>query len=206
MREPRRPIDPLWAAHAIVASLQPDDKLEVKMPIYELDGQIPEDPGAGRYYVAETAVVIGRVRLKLDASIWFGAVLRGDNEWIEIGERSNIQENCTLHTDPGFPLTVGRDCTIGHHVILHGCTVGNNSLIGMGAILLNGSKIGNNSLVGAGALVPEGKEFPDNSVLLGTPARLIRQTDADTVKFITQAADTYAKRWQSYSKGLKRVS
>jgi carbonic anhydrase/acetyltransferase-like protein (isoleucine patch superfamily) len=175
------------------------------MPIYELDGQIPEDPGAGRYYVAETAVVIGRVRLKLEASIWFGAVLRGDNEWIEIGERSNIQENCTLHTDPGFPLTIGRDCTIGHHVILHGCTVGNNSLIGMGAILLNGSKIGNNSLVGAGALVPEGKEFPDNSVLLGTPARLIRKTDADTVKFITQAADTYAKRWQSYSNGLKRI-
>jgi len=176
------------------------------MPIYELNGQAPEDPGAGRYYIAETAVVIGRVRIKLDASIWFGAVLRGDNEWIEIGERSNIQENCTLHTDPGFPLTVGQDCTVGHQVILHGCTIGSNSLIGMGAILLNGSKIGNNSLVGAGALVPEGKEFPDNSVLVGTPARLIRKTDADTVKFITQAADAYARRWQSYSKGLKRVS
>ncbi len=130
------------------------------MPIYELDGQAPEFPADGQYWVAETAVLIGKVRLKTDASVWFGAVLRGDNEWIELGLRSQIQDNATLHTDPGFPLTIGDDCVIGHKVMLHGCIVGNNSLIGMGAIILNGARIGNNSLVGAGALVTEGKSFP----------------------------------------------
>src|SRR5436305_15081823 len=104
------------------------------MPIYELDGQAPELPGDGRYWIAETAVVIGRVRLKPDASIWFGSVLRGDNEWIEVGERSNIQESCTLHTDMGYPMTIGPDCTIGHNVVLHGCSIAAGSLIGMGAI------------------------------------------------------------------------
>ena len=130
------------------------------MAIYELDGQAPELPADKRYWIAETAVVIGRVRLKQDANIWWGSVLRGDNEWIELGERSNIQESCTLHTDMGFPLTIGPDCTIGHNVVLHGCTVAAGSLIGMGAIVLNGAKIGERSLVGAGALVTEGKEFP----------------------------------------------
>ncbi|MGA6940803.1 MAG: DapH/DapD/GlmU-related protein [Pseudolabrys sp.] len=122
------------------------------MPVYKLDGQAPEFPPEGQYYIAETAVLIGRVRLKSETSVWFGAVLRGDNEWIELGERSQIQDNATLHTDPGFPMTIGRDCVIGHNVILHGCTVGDNSLIGMGAIMLNGAKIGNNSLVGAGSV------------------------------------------------------
>ena len=107
-----------------------------------------------------------------DASIWFGSVLRGDNEWIELGERSQIQDNATLHTDPGFPIVDRRDCVIGHNVILHGCKVGDNSLIGMGAILLNGAKIGKNSLVGAGALVTEGKDFPDGSLIVGAPARV----------------------------------
>jgi carbonic anhydrase/acetyltransferase-like protein (isoleucine patch superfamily) len=180
-------------------------KVEAKMAIYELDGQIPQDPGAGHYFVADTAVLVGRVRLKRDASVWFGSVLRGDNEWIEIGERSNIQDNCTLHTDPGFPLILGEDCTVGHNVIMHGCTVGNNSLIGMGAILLNGAKIGSNSLVGAGALVPEGKEFPDNSLLVGAPARVIRQNDAKMVEFLKGAADVYVQRWRQYSKSLRRV-
>ena len=118
------------------------------MPIYELDGQAPEFPADGKYFVAETAVLIGRVRLTSYASVWFGAVLRGDNEWIEIGERSDVQDNCTLHTDPGYPMTIGANSLVGHNVVLHGCTVGDNSLIGMGAILLNGAKIGNNSLVG----------------------------------------------------------
>jgi carbonic anhydrase/acetyltransferase-like protein (isoleucine patch superfamily) len=122
------------------------------MPIYELDGQRPDLPSSGRHWIAESAVVIGRVRLKPDASIWFGAVLRGDNEWIEVGERSQIQDNATLHTDPGFPLVIGANCVIGHNVILHGCRIGDDSLVGMGAILLNGSKIGKNCLVGAGAL------------------------------------------------------
>jgi carbonic anhydrase/acetyltransferase-like protein (isoleucine patch superfamily) len=174
------------------------------MPIYELDGQAPELP-AGRYWIAETASVIGRVRLKPDASIWFGAVLRGDNEWIEIGERSQIQDNATLHTDPGFPMVIGANCVIGHNVILHGCTIGENSLIGMGAILLNGAKVGRNCLVGAGALITEGKEFPDNSLILGAPARATRATDDDTRRMIAAGADIYVNRWQHYARSLRRV-
>jgi carbonic anhydrase/acetyltransferase-like protein (isoleucine patch superfamily) len=175
------------------------------MPIYELEGQAPEFPGEGEYWVAETAVLIGRVRLKREASIWFGAVLRGDNEWIEIGERSQIQDNATLHTDPGFPLTVGSNCVIGHNVILHGCIVGDDTLIGMGAILLNGAKIGKNSLVGAGSVVTEGKSYPDNSLIVGAPARAIRTLDEKASKMIANGADVYVRRWQQYAKGLKRV-
>jgi carbonic anhydrase/acetyltransferase-like protein (isoleucine patch superfamily) len=175
------------------------------MPIYELDGHGPEFPTDGRYWVAETAVLIGRVRLKSHTSVWFGAVLRGDNEWIELGERSQIQDNATLHTDPGFPLTIGSDCVIGHKVMLHGCTVGDNSLIGMGAILLNGAKIGKNCLVGAGALITEGKSFPDNSLIVGSPARVIRPVDDKATAMIAAGADIYVKRWQQYAKGLKRI-
>ena len=175
------------------------------MPIYEIDGQAPEFPGAGQYYVADTAVLIGRVRLKREASVWFGAVLRGDNEWIELGERSQIQDNSTLHTDPGFPMVIGSNCVIGHNVIMHGCTVGDNSLIGMGAIMLNGSKVGQNCLVGAGALITEGKTFPDNSVIMGAPARVIRPADEKTAKMIAGGADIYVKRWQHYQKKLKRI-
>src|SRR5207244_11593133 len=138
------------------------------MAIFELDGQAPELPADGRYWIGESASLLGRVRLKRDASIWFGSVLRGDNEWIELGERSQIQDNSTLHTDPGFPLTIGDNCVIGHNVVLHGCTIGANSLIGMGAIVLNGAKIGANCLLGAGALVTEGKTFPENSLIVGT--------------------------------------
>src|ERR1700754_3399340 len=126
------------------------------MPFYKLDGQAPEVPGMGQFYVAETAVVIGRVRLKAEASVWFGSVLRGENEWIELGERSQIQDNATLHTDPGFPIVIGDSCVVGHNVVLHGCSVGSNSLIGMGAVVLNGARIGGGCLVGAGALVTEG--------------------------------------------------
>ena len=154
------------------------------MPIYELDAIAPEFPADGSYWVAESAVLIGKVRMRQNTSIWFGAVLRGDNEWIELGERSQIQDNATLHTDPGFPLTIGQNCVIGHNVILHGCTVGANSLIGMGAIMLNGARIGANSLVGAGALVTEGKTFPDNSLIVGSPARAIRTLDDAAIKMI----------------------
>src|SRR6478672_3242981 len=173
------------------------------MAIYELDGQAPELPADKRYWIAETAVVIGRVRLKQDASIWWGSVLRGDNEWIELGERSNIQESCTLHTDMGYPLVIGADCTIGHNVVLHGCTIGNGSLIGMGAIVLNGAKIGLHSLVGAGALVTEGKVYPDNSMILGAPAKAVRATDEQVRVMIARAADVYVKRWKQYAAGLK---
>lgn len=175
------------------------------MPIYELDGDKPEFPGDGHYFVADTAVLIGRVRLKHDSSVWFGAVLRGDNEWIELGERSQIQDNATLHTDPGFPLVIGSNCVIGHNVILHGCTIGDNSLIGMGAILLNGARVGKNSLVGAGALVTEGKSFPDNSLIVGSPARAIRTLDDKAVELIHGGADIYVRRWKQYAKGLRKI-
>jgi carbonic anhydrase/acetyltransferase-like protein (isoleucine patch superfamily) len=175
------------------------------MPIYELDGQAPEFPGEGQYWVAETAVLIGRVRLKAEASVWFGAVLRGDNEWIELGERSQIQDNATLHTDMGFPLTIGTNCVIGHKVMLHGCVIGDNSLVGMGAIVLNGAKIGKNSLVGAGALVTEGKTYPDNSMIVGAPARAIRTLDEKALERIRYGADHYVARWKQYAKGLKKI-
>src|SRR5215468_4332266 len=175
------------------------------MAIYELDGQAPELPVDGRWWIAENASVIGRVRLKAFASVWFGSVLRGDNEWIEIGERSQVQDNATLHTDPGFPMVIGANCVIGHNTILHGCTIGDNSLIGMGAILLNGAKIGAGSLVGAGALVTEGKSFPDKSLIMGSPARAVRPLDEKAHAMIAAGADVYVRRWQRYAKGLRRI-
>ncbi len=175
------------------------------MAIFELDGEGPELPADGRYWVAESAAVIGRVRLGRDASVWYGAVLRGDNEWIEIGERSQVQDNATLHTDPGFPLVIGDNCVIGHNVVLHGCIVGGNSLIGMGAILLNGVRIGRNCLVGAGALITEGKAFADNSLIVGAPARVVRQLDEKTAQEIARGADIYVQRSRRYAKGLKRI-
>src|ERR1051326_8892330 len=158
------------------------------MPIYELDGEKPEFPSDGQCGVAEPATLIGRVRLKSEASVGFGAVMRGDNEWIELGERSQIQDNATLHTDPGFPLTIGPDCVIGHNVILHGCTIGANSLIGMGAILLNGARIGDNCQMVAGALITEGKSFPEGSLIVGAPARAVRSLDDAAIKGIAAAA------------------
>ena len=131
------------------------------MAIYELDGQGPDLPKDEDYYIADTAVVIGKVRLLKGASVWFGAVLRGDNEWIELGEGSNIQDNSTCHTDPGFPLRIGRNVTVGHNVILHGCTLADDSLVGMGAIVMNGAKIGRGAVVGAGSVLTEGKQFPE---------------------------------------------
>jgi carbonic anhydrase/acetyltransferase-like protein (isoleucine patch superfamily) len=175
------------------------------MAVFELDEMAPDLPGNGRYWIAENACVIGRVRLKADTSVWFGSVLRGDNEWIELGERSQIQDNATLHTDPGFPITIGENCVIGHNVVLHGCVIGSNSLVGLGAILLNGAKIGCNCLVGAGALVTEGKEFPDNSLIVGSPARVLRSLDEKAAEMIRQGADIYVRRWRQYSKGLKRI-
>ena len=173
------------------------------MAIYELDGERPDLPE--RYWIADNATVIGRVRLKAEASVWFGSVLRGDNEWIELGERSQIQDNATLHTDPGFPLVIGKDCVIGHNAVLHGCTIADNSLIGMGAIVLNGARISRNSLVGAGAVVTEGKEFPESSLIVGAPARVIRTLDEKAAQMIAGAADIYVKRWQRYARGLKRI-
>ena len=173
------------------------------MPLFSLNGEAPDVPPSDQYYVAESGIVIGRVRLKAGVNIWYGAVLRGDNEWIEIGERTNIQDNCTLHTDPGFPLTVGVGCTVGHNAILHGCLIGNNTLIGMGAVVMNGAKVGSNCIVGAGALVAEGAVVPDRALVVGSPARKIREVDDATVERIEYSADVYFKRWQTYVSGLK---
>ncbi len=176
------------------------------MPLYEIDGHRPELPGAGRFFVADTAVLIGRVRLKPDASIWFGSVLRGDNDWIEIGEGSNIQDNSVLHTDADIKLTVGAHCTVGHRVILHGCSIGDNSLIGMGAIIMNGAVIGKSCVVGAGALITEGKQFPDFSLIVGSPAKLVRTLDEKTVAGLTQGAAHYVANGQRYVKSARRIS
>jgi carbonic anhydrase/acetyltransferase-like protein (isoleucine patch superfamily) len=142
-----------------------------RMAIYELHGRSPQFPADGQYYIAGSAEVIGNVRLGSNTSIWFGSVLRGDNELIDIGDNSNVQDNCTFHTDPGFPLTIGKNCTIGHNVILHGCTIGDGTLIGMGAIVMNGARIGNRCVVGAGAVIAEGKTFDDHSLVVGLRPR-----------------------------------
>jgi carbonic anhydrase/acetyltransferase-like protein (isoleucine patch superfamily) len=175
------------------------------MAIYALDDHAPELPEAGRHWIAPDAHVIGRVRLALDVGIWFGAVLRGDNELIDIGERSNVQENAMLHTDVGFPLTVGADVTIGHHAILHGCTIGSGTLIGMGATLLNGARIGDGCLVGANALVTEGKSFPDYSLIVGAPAKAVRTLDAAAIETLLASAASYVANWRRYAAGLRRL-
>lgn len=175
------------------------------MPLFSLRGQKPELASADSCYVADSAVLIGKVRIKAGASVWFGAVLRGDNEWIEIGERSNVQDNCTLHTDPGYPLVVGVGCTVGHNAILHGCSIGNNTLIGMGAIVMNGAQVGANCIVGAGAVIVENKTIPDNSLVVGSPARKIRDVDDATARLIEKAAEIYFDRGQDYAVNLKLV-
>jgi carbonic anhydrase/acetyltransferase-like protein (isoleucine patch superfamily) len=175
------------------------------MAQFELDGKRANTPANGRFWIADNAVVIGDVTLEEDASVWFGCTLRGDAEPIVIGRGSNIQDGCVVHTDPGFPVHVGADCTIGHMVMLHGCTIGAGSLIGIGAIVLNGASIGAGSLVGAGTLIPEGKSYPPNSMILGTPGKVIRQltpADADRLK---RGATHYVANWQRFSKGLKRL-
>ena len=175
------------------------------MPVYALDGVAPDLPPPGRCWIAPTAEVIGNVGLGDEASVWFGSVIRGDNERIALGARVNIQELCVLHTDPGFPMTIGEDTTIGHKAMLHGCTIGAGSLVGMGATILNGARIGRNCLVGAGALVTEGKEFPDNSLIVGAPARVIREHGAEMQARILRTAAHYVRNWRRFSAGLARV-
>ena len=175
------------------------------MAIYELDGQAPELPADGNYFIAETATVIGRVRLKPGASVWFGAVLRGDNEWIEIGEGSSVQDNSTCHTDLGFPLTIGRICTVGHNVILHGCTLEDDALVGMGSIVMNGAIIRRGSVVGAGAIITEGKEFPEYSLIIGAPARVIRTLEPEQSQKMGRAALSYQRNGPRFRAGLKKI-
>ena len=175
------------------------------MAIYELDGKSPELPADGQYFIAETATVIGNVRLKTNASVWFGSVLRGDNEWIEVGEGSNVQENTVCHTDPGRPLVIGKNCTVGHNVILHGCTIGDNALVGMGAIVMNGAKIASGCVIGAGAIVTEDKEFPENSLIIGAPAKAVRTLTAEQVAQLTRGAPNYVRNSKRFKAGLKKI-
>src|SRR5512145_575871 len=145
------------------------------MALYEFESHRVAVPPSGRFWVADSAIVIGRVTIGEDASVWFNSVVRGDDEPIMIGARANVQDGCVLHTDPGFPLTVGDEATIGHMAMLHGCTIGRGALIGIGAVVLNGASIGEDCMIGAGALIPEGKEIPAGSVVVGSPGKVIRQ-------------------------------
>ncbi len=165
------------------------------MALYSLDARV-RTPASGRYWVAPNATVLGNVVIEEDASVWFGAVIRGDNEEIRIGARSNIQDGSVLHTDPGFPMMIGEDVTVGHMVMLHGCTIGARSLIGIGSILLNGVVIGEGSLVGANTLIPEGKVIPPRSMVLGSPGRIVRELSEDEVARFSGAAGRYVQNWQ----------
>lgn len=171
------------------------------MAMFALDGRSPVLPD-GFCFVAETATVIGNVVLEDDASIWFGAVLRGDNEAVVIGRGSNVQDLCVLHTDEGFPLTIGSGCTVGHRAILHGCTIGHDSLIGMGATILNGARIGDNCLIGANALVTEGKHIPDGSLVVGAPGKVVRTLGPEEIAGLRRSAEHYVANARRFATGL----
>lgn len=175
------------------------------MPIYSLDEFSPTLPEDGKYWVAPDAHIIGQVQIGDGVGVWFGAVIRGDNEPISVGDDTNIQDGAMLHSDPGFPVTIGKGCTIGHHAIVHGCSIGENSLVGMGATILNGAKIGANCLVGANALVTEGKEFPDNSLIVGSPARAVRTLDDAVAANLRLSAQNYVANWRRFAKGLRQI-
>lgn len=171
--------------------------------VYDLGAVSPDLPAEGDYWIAPGAVVLGRVRLERNASVWFGAVVRGDNDPIVIGENSNIQDGSVLHTDEGRPLTIGRGVTVGHQAMLHGCTVGDNSLIGIKATVLNGAVIGRNCLIGAHALIPEGKTIPDNSLVMGAPGKVVRELDGTAVQMLEASALHYVENWRRYARDLR---
>lgn len=175
------------------------------MPLYAIDGTEPSFADADTNWIAPDATLIGNVSVGRNAGFWFGVVIRADNEPVVIGADTNVQEHTVMHTDPGFPLTIGEGCTIGHRAMLHGCTIGDNSLIGMGAIVLNGARIGKNSLVGAGALVTEGKEFPDNSLIVGSPAKAIRVLDDAAIARLRGSAAHYVANGKRFKAGLKKI-
>lgn len=172
--------------------------------IYQLEERTPEF--ADEYWIADSAIVIGSVRLLLNASVWFNAVIRGDNEIITIGENSNIQDGAVLHTDAGFPLTVGKNVTVGHKAMLHGCSIGDNTLIGINSVVLNGARIGNNCLIGANALIPEGKEIPDGSLVMGSPGKVIRELSSQQIKGVEMSALHYVENARRYRSGLSLIS
>jgi carbonic anhydrase/acetyltransferase-like protein (isoleucine patch superfamily) len=173
------------------------------MAIYQIGERAPDvDPSA---YVTENSTVIGKVKIEAKASIWFNVTIRGDNELITVGENSNVQECCVLHTDPGYPLTIGKNVTIGHQAMLHGCTIGDGALIGIQAVILNGAKIGRNCLVGAGALITEGKEFPDNSLIIGSPAKAVRTLSEEDIARMHFNTSHYVERGQRFKTELKKI-
>jgi carbonic anhydrase/acetyltransferase-like protein (isoleucine patch superfamily) len=173
------------------------------MALYELDGVAPQVGDSA--WVADSAQVMGNVALGEGSSVWFGAVIRGDTETITLGPGSNIQDASVLHADHGFPLVIGERVTVGHQVMLHGCTIGDESLIGIGAVVLNGAKIGKHCLVGAGALVTEGKEFPDGSMIIGSPAKAVRQLTPEQIEGLKRSAQHYTENADRYRKGLKKL-
>lgn len=174
------------------------------MAIFQLAQDVPDiDANA---YIADSANVIGKVRIAAHASVWFNVTIRGDNEFISIGTNSNVQENAVLHTDIGQPLTIGANVTIGHQAMLHGCTIGDGSLIGIQAVVLNGAVIGNNCLVGAGALVTEGKQFPDNSLIIGSPAKAVRTLSSEDIAALQRGCDSYVARAQLFKTSLKQIA
>lgn len=175
------------------------------MTIYRLDDATPDLPEPGSFWVAPSATVAGRVRIGSEVGIWFGAVLRGDDEALEIGARTNVQDNAVLHADPGFPLVIGQGCTIGHGAIVHGCTIGDNTLVGMGATVMNGARIGANCIIGANALITEGKAFPDNSLIMGAPAKILRELDAQALEGLQRSAEAYVRKWRRYAAGAVPV-
>ncbi|MGJ8583120.1 MAG: gamma carbonic anhydrase family protein [Marinosulfonomonas sp.] len=175
------------------------------MTIFALGDRAPKFPANGDFWVAPDANLIGDIALGQGASVWFGATLRGDNELISVGAGSNIQENSVLHTDMGYPLTIGANCTIGHKAMLHGCTIGEQSLIGMGATVLNGARIGRNCLIGAGALITEGKEIPDGSLVVGAPGRVVRALDDDAIAGLLRSAENYQANARRFKADLKVI-
>lgn len=176
------------------------------MPLYRLGEYSPALPDTGEFWIAAESVVAGRVRVGRDVGIWFGAVLRAEDEWITLGEGTNVQDGCVLHVDPGFPLDIGRNCTIGHRAIVHGCTIGDNTLIGMGSTVLNGARIGRNCLIGANCLITENKVIPDNSLVMGAPGKVIRELDEAAIKGLTRSAEGYQARWRQYAKDLEALA
>ena len=172
------------------------------MTLYSFEGIAPDLPDDGDFWIAPDANLIGKVRIASGASVWFGSTLRGDNEYITVGQGTNVQENTVCHTDMRYPLTIGRDCTIGHKAMLHGCTIGDETLIGMGATVLNGAVIGNNCLIGAGALITEGKEIPDGSLVMGAPGKIVRQLDDTAIEGLRRSARSYQDKMRRFRDSL----
>lgn len=172
------------------------------MMLYSIDGIEVELPPQGEYWIAPNAVIIGQVKLGRFASVWFGAMIRGDNDLIHIGERTNIQDGCVLHTDTGFKMVIAEGCTVGHMAMLHGCTIGPNTLVGIGSTILNGARIGANCIIGAHSFIPEGKEIPDNSLVMGTPGRVVRDVSNEQAGQLKQLSQHYVDNLARYNKGF----